>query len=89
MPRDKRPLPQAAINVLAGKLINVVEAQLADREPKEVGMALLRLSFAGHSRGEALRLIASALVMEMNATAAHGGDFDRAAYIARLEALGN
>jgi hypothetical protein len=87
MPRNNRSTQSPAMSVLADKLVQVVEAQLAAREPKEVGMALLRLSFLGQSRGEAIRLIASALVIEMNAAAKTGRDFKRDAYIARLEAL--
>jgi len=68
-------------------LIDVVENQLKAGTPKEVGGTLVRLCFLGYSRGEALRLIAVALVHDMNEMMAQGRTFDAARYIAKLHAL--
>jgi hypothetical protein len=69
------------------RLLAVVERQLTDGHPKEVGGTLLRLSFLGHSRDEAIRLIAVALTLEMRQMMAQGRPFDEKAYIAKLNLL--
>lgn len=69
------------------KLLGTVERQLAEGTPKEVGGTLIRLCFLGYSRGEALRLIAIALTIDMREMMVQSRAYDEARYIAKLHAL--
>lgn len=68
-------------------LLGVVEEQLRDGTPKEVGGTLIRLCFLGYSRDEAIRLIAVALTHDMREMMATGRAYDEARYVAKLHAL--
>jgi hypothetical protein len=68
-------------------LLGAVEKQLADGTPKEVGGTLIRLCFLGYSRGEALRLIAIALTLDMKEMLQQGRAYDEVRYVAKLHAL--
>lgn len=68
-------------------LLGVVESQLKDGAPKEVGGTLVRLCFLGYSRDEAIRLIAVALTFDMRELMSQGRIYDEARYIAKLHAL--
>jgi hypothetical protein len=65
----------------------VVETQLKEGTPKEVGGTLIRLCFLGYSRGEAIRLITVALVHDMREMMAEGRVYEEARYVAKLHAL--
>lgn len=69
------------------KLIEIIENQLRKAEPREVGATLVRLSFLGHSRDAAIRMIAFALAIEMKQMMRDGRPFDTAAYVAKLHLL--
>lgn len=68
-------------------LFEVIENQLADEYPKKVKETLLRLCLTGHSRDEAIELIACALAPEMHAVVEHRQPFDLARYEAHLGLL--
>ena len=68
-------------------LLGVVEKQLADGTPKDVGGTLIRLCFLGYSRSEAIRLIAVALTFDMREMMLQSRNYDEARYIAKLNAL--
>lgn len=68
-------------------VIQVVENQLEDGEPIIVKETLMRLMMTGHSRDEALELIACALSVELAAIAELGGAFDLARYQTNLAQL--
>ncbi len=68
-------------------LFEVIENQLADEYPKKVKETLLRLCLTGHSREEAIELIACALAPEMHAVVEQRQSFDLARYEAHLGLL--
>lgn len=68
-------------------LIEVLENQLADNYPKEVTATLMRLRMTGHSREEALELMAYALAPEMFAVVEQQQSFNLERYIAHLALL--
>lgn len=68
-------------------LFEVIENQLADNYPKQVTETLLRLRMTGHSREEALELIACALAPEMVDVIEHQQSFNLDRYSAHLALL--
>ena len=68
-------------------LLGVVEKQLRDGTPKEVGGTQIRLCFLGYARDEAIRLIAVALTHDMREMMATGRSYDEARYVAKLHVL--
>ncbi len=68
-------------------LFEVIENQLADGYPAKVKATLLRLCMTGHSREEALELIACALAPEMEAVIEHNQEFNLARYEQQLDLL--
>lgn len=68
-------------------LIEVLENQLADNYPKEVTATLLRLRMTGHSRDDALELMACALAPEMYAVVEQQQSFNLERYTAHLALL--
>jgi hypothetical protein len=68
-------------------LLEAVDNQLRDGDPPETRTTLERLLREGHSREQARRMIAFALVIEMNAMIRDGRNFDHASYAAELDAL--
>ena len=68
-------------------LLGVVERQLQDGSPKEVGGTLIRLCFLGYARDEAIRLIAVALTLDMRERMQQSRSYDEARYVAKLHAL--
>ncbi len=68
-------------------LFEVIENQLADEYPKKVKETLLRLCLTGHSRDEAIELIACALAPEMHAVVEQRQPFDLVRYEAHLGLL--
>lgn len=68
-------------------LIEVLENQLADNYPKEVTATLMRLRMTGHSREEALELMACALAPEMFAVVEQQQSFNLERYVAHLALL--
>lgn len=68
-------------------LIEVLENQLADNYPKEVTATLLRLRMTGHSREDALELMACALAPEMYAVVEQQQSFNLERYTAHLALL--
>jgi uncharacterized protein YoaH (UPF0181 family) len=70
--------------------MEVVVSQLETGDPPETKATLDRLMAAGHSRGEAMQLIAAVARNEMQAMMAAGRQFDNARYaqlLARLPAV--
>lgn len=68
-------------------LFEVVENQLADNYPKQVTETLLRLRMTGHSREDAIELIACALAPEMVDVIEHQQSFNLDRYAAHLALL--
>lgn len=68
-------------------LFEVLENQLADNYPKDVTATLMRLRMTGHSREEALELMACALAPEMYAVIEHQETFNLERYVAHLALL--
>lgn len=68
-------------------LFEVLENQLADNYPKEVTATLLRLRMTGHSREDALELMACALAPEMYAVIEQQQNFNLQRYAANLALL--
>ena len=68
-------------------LFEVVENQLADNYPKQVTETLLRLRMTGHSREDAIELIACALAPEMVDVIEHQQSFNLDRYAAHLAQL--
>jgi hypothetical protein len=68
-------------------LLSAIEDQLRSGDPPETRETLARLLAEGHSKEEALRLIASALVAEVSAVLRGDSSYDRARYVARLNDL--
>lgn len=70
-----------------GILFEVLENQLLDNNPKQVKETLLRLCMTGHSREEALELMAYALAPEMHAVIELGQTFNLERYTTHLTLL--
>ncbi|MCH8538318.1 MAG: hypothetical protein LAT66_11185 [Alkalimonas sp.] len=68
-------------------LFEVIENQLADRYPKETTETLMRLQLTGHSRDEAIELIACALAPEMEAVIERKEAFNLPRYCQHLALL--
>jgi len=68
-------------------LFEVLENQLTDNYPKEVTATLMRLRMTGHSREEALELMACALAPEMYAVIERQESFNLERYVAHLALL--
>ncbi len=68
-------------------LFEVIENQLQDGHPKKVKETLLRLCMTGHSREDALELIAYALVPELYAAIEHQEPFNLVQYETNLDLL--
>ncbi len=68
-------------------LFEVIENQLADGYPLKVKATLMRLCMTGHSREDALELIACALAPEMHAVVEQQQQFNLARYEAQLDLL--
>lgn len=69
------------------RLVAIVERQIAGGMPKEVGGTLIRLSFLGVSRDEAIRMIAYVWALEMKQMMTSGRGYDERAYVAKLHLL--
>lgn len=68
-------------------LFETIENQMREDNPKETRLTLERLMREGLPKGEAMRLIAFALVRELNSMLKTGKPFDQASYIHALKAL--
>ena len=68
-------------------LFEVIENQLADGYPLKVKATLMRLCMIGHSRDDALELIACALAPEMFAVVELAQEFNLPRYEAHLDLL--
>jgi hypothetical protein len=68
-------------------LFEVVENQLADNYPKQVAETLMRLRMTGHSREDAIELIACALAPEMIDVIEHQQSFNLERYTLHLAQL--
>jgi hypothetical protein len=84
--KPKRP-PGTNSDRARETLLRAVEKQIIEGTPKEVGGTLIRLCFLGYSRGEAIRLIAVALTIDMREMMLQSRAYDEARYIAKLNAL--
>jgi len=82
-----KPKPPGNPDRARAALLGVVEKQLAEGTPKEVGGTLIRLCFLGYSRDEAIRLIAVALTIDMREMMLQSRAYDETRYIAKLGAL--
>ena len=70
-------------------LIEVVENQIADGEPKKVKETLMRLVMTGTPRDEAIQMMACALAIEVFDVMKNGSSFNEIRYGQNLNALPN
>lgn len=68
-------------------LLEMVDNQLADGQPRQASEALLRLRMTGHTEEEAKALIACALGAEIMAMQASGEAFNMEQYLDNLAQL--
>ena len=73
--------------VVRAALFEAIENQLRANDPPETRHTLDRLLNAGHSRKEAMKLIACALLNEMNDVLKSQTPYDNARYVANLNRL--
>lgn len=71
------------------KLIETVENQIADGEPKKVKETLMRLVMTGTPREEAIQWIACALAVEIFDIMKHEASFNAKRYDLHLDELPN
>lgn len=71
------------------KLIETVENQIADGEPKKVKETLMRLVMTGTPREEAIQWIACALAVEIFDIMKHEASFNAKRYDQHLDELPN
>jgi hypothetical protein len=83
----ENPLGNEKKEAVRQALLEAVENQIRDGNPKETKLTLDRLVRQGHSYNEAMKLIASVLVREMNETLKTNKPFHEARYIKALKAL--
>ena len=79
----KRGNPEA----VRATLFDVIENQLRANDPPETQETLDRLVAEGHTRDEAMKLIASALVIEIYDVLKTQAPYDHARYAANLRRL--
>ena len=73
---------------LAGEaIIEIIENQLRDNNPKETKITLERLMASGESRENSMRFIASAVIVEISEIFKNGTEFNEQRYIKNLRAL--
>ncbi|MCJ8302975.1 hypothetical protein [Shewanella sp.] len=70
-------------------LIETVENQIADGEPKKVKETLMRLVMTGTPREEAIQWMACALAIEVVDVMKNGSAFNEIRYSQHLDALPN
>ncbi|AZG33988.1 hypothetical protein [Shewanella psychromarinicola] len=70
-------------------LIETVENQIADGEPKKVKETLMRLVMTGTPREEAVQWMACALAIEVSDIMKNGASFNEIRYAQHLDALPN
>ncbi|CAH0533739.1 hypothetical protein VST7929_01614 [Vibrio stylophorae] len=68
-------------------LIEIIENQIEDGEPLKVKETLMRLMMTGHSRAEAVELMACALSVEVYDVAKNDAPFDHDRYKRNLDLL--
>ncbi len=79
----KRGNPKA----VRATLFEVIENQLRSNDPPETRETLSRLVAEGHTRDEAMKLIACALVIEIYDVLKTAAPYDHARYAANLKRL--
>jgi hypothetical protein len=72
---------------LRAMILEVVENQLRDGNPPETGATLTRLMGEGHSREQAVELIAAVVVTEIYEVLKQGLPYDPVQFVAALKAL--
>ncbi|GIU06099.1 hypothetical protein TUM4261_08990 [Shewanella sp. c952] len=70
-------------------LIETVENQIADGEPKKVKETLMRLVMTGTPREEAIQWMACALAIEVSDVMQNNASFNQVRYAQHLDALPN
>ena len=68
-------------------LFEAIQNQIRDKNPKETKVTLDRLVREGHTHDEAMRLIAFALVNELNDMLKANRPFNEVRYVKALKAL--
>jgi hypothetical protein len=80
MPREDADLARAA-------MFETIENQIRDNDPPETRQTLNRLIGEGHSRDEAMKLIACVLANEIFGIMNDQTVYDNARYVSRLQRL--
>ncbi|MCL1095985.1 hypothetical protein [Shewanella kaireitica] len=70
-------------------LIETIENQIADGEPRKVKETLMRLVMTGTPREEAIQWMACALAIEVSDVMENNASFNQARYAQHLDALPN
>ena len=70
-------------------LIETVENQIADGEPRKVKETLMRLVMTGTPREEAIQWMACALAIEVSDVMQNNASFNQVRYAQHLDALPN
>ncbi len=68
-------------------LFEAIEAQMRDRTPPETKRTFDRLISEGHSREEAMKLLACVLLLEMSRITNEDAEYDEEKYVQGLRAL--
>ncbi len=84
VPRGETPMNDRTVK---DAFMEAVQNQLDTGDPPETRATLERLVAAGHSRGEAMQLMAAVARNEMQAMLAGGRQFDNARYAKLLAKL--
>jgi hypothetical protein len=79
--------PAAKAERARAALLTAIDAQMKANEPPETLQTLVRLMEAGHSRDQAMKLIASALIAEVTNVLRENSSYDRDRYVANLVRL--
>ncbi|RXJ73238.1 hypothetical protein CS022_10875 [Veronia nyctiphanis] len=69
------------------ELVEIVENQLTDNNPKKVTETLMRLRMTGHSREEAIEFMACALMIEVYDVVKNDAEFNLKRYEEHLDML--
>ena len=85
--RREGPVDEVGKKHVREELFKVIEYQMREGSPKETKQTFDRLSAAGYSRKETMRLIACVLIAELYDIVKDKRTYDEAIYVKRLKAL--
>ncbi len=80
-------MDQLGAEILRDGFFEAIETQMRDRTPPETKRTFDRLISEGHSRENAMKLIACVLLFEMSRIADEAAEYDEEMYVQGLRAL--